>query len=197
MEIDRSISNAFQMPTPMKISGRSSSITAAFVSAIVPLVYPTDDEIKTALDILGMTPDNISCAYCGAQTTEWDHLRPLVANQKPTGFISEIRNLVPSCGKCNQSKGNKYWLNWIMSGARWSPRSRKIPDLEQRVERLKEYERWGNVKPIDLPSMVPPSEWEQHWANWRVVLDAMTNAQYHATKLKGFIEEKMGALTRH
>jgi hypothetical protein len=197
MEIDRSTRNAFQMPTPMKISGRSSSITAAFVSAIVPQVYPTDDEIKTALDILGMSPDNISCAYCGAQTTEWDHLRPLVANQKPTGFISEIRNLVPSCGKCNQSKGNKYWLNWIVSGAKLSPKSRKITNLEQRIERLKEYERWGDVKPIDLPSMIPPDEWEKHWANWRAVLDMMTNAQYHATILKGLIEEKIGPLTRH
>jgi len=197
MEIDHSIRNAFQMPTPMKISGRSSSITAAFVSAIVPQIYPTDDEIKTALDILGMSPDNVSCAYCGAQATEWDHFRPLVANQKPTGFISEIRNLVPSCGKCNQSKGNKYWLNWITSNAKRSPKSRKITNLEQRIERLKEYERWGNVKPIDLSSMIPLDEWEEHWANWRTVLDMMTNAQYHATTLKRLIEEKMGALARH
>ena len=197
MEIDHSIRNAFQMPTLMKISGRSSSITAAFVSAIVPQIYPTDNEIKTALDILRMSPDNVSCAYCGAQTTEWDHLRPLVANQKPTGFISEIRNLVPSCGKCNQSKGNKYWMDWIMSDAKWSPKSRKITNLKQRIARLKEYERWGNVKPIDLSSMIPLDEWEQHWANWRAVLDMMTNAQYHATTLKRVIKEKMGALTRH
>lgn len=197
MKIDHSIRNAFQMPTPMKISGRSSSITAAFVSAIVPQIYPTDDEIRTALDILGMSPDNVSCAYCGAQTTEWDHLRPLVANQRPTGFISEIRNLVPSCGKCNESKGNKYWLDWITSDAKQSPKSRKLPNLEQKIERLKEYERWGNVKPIDLPSMIPSNEWEQHWANWRAVLDTMTTAQYHATKLKGLIKEKIGPLTRH
>src|SRR4030042_5456673 len=110
-----SIRDAFQMPTPMTISGRSSSITAAFVSAIIPQIEPTDEEVKTALDILQMSPDNVSCAYCGAQATEWDHLRPLVANQKPTGFISEIRNLVPSCGKWNQSKGNKYWMDWSES----------------------------------------------------------------------------------
>jgi len=197
MESDHSIRKAFQMPTPMKISGRSSSITAAFVSAIVPQIYPTDDEIRTALDILGMSPDNVSCAYCGAQTTEWDHLRPLVENKRPTGFISEIRNLVPSCGKCNQSKGNTYWLDWITSDAKQSPKSRRIPNLEQRIGRLKEYEKWGEVKPIDLSSMIPPDEWEKHWANWRAVLDMMTNAQYHATILKGLIEEKTGPLTRH
>ena len=197
MGISYSTRKAFQMPTELKISGRSSSITAAFVSAILPQIYPTDDEIETALDILGMNPSNVKCAYCGAQTTEWDHLRPLVANQKPTGFISEIRNLVPCCGKCNQSKGNKYWLDWVMSDAKWSPKSRRTPNLERRIERLKEYERWGNVKPIDLRSMISADEWEQHWANWRAVLDIMTNAQCHATKLKKLVEEKIGTFTRH
>lgn len=192
-----SIRDAFQMPTPMTISRRSSSITAAFVSAIVPQIEPTDDEVKAALDILQMSPDNVSCAYCGAQAVEWDHLRPLVANQKPTGFISEIRNLVPSCGKCNQSKGNKYWMDWITSDAKLSPKSRQVTDLQQRIARLEEYERWGNVTAIDLRSMVPPDAWEQHWANWRAVLKMMTDAQCHATTLKGMIEEKTRDLTRH
>ena len=191
-----SIRDAFQMPTPMTISGRSSSITAAFVSAIVPQIEPTDDEVKTALDILQMSPDNVSCAYCGAQAAEWDHLRPLVAKQKPTGFISEIRNLVPSCGKCNQSKGNKYWMDWITSDAKLSPKSRQVTDLQQRIARLEEYERWGNVTAIDLRSIVPPDAWEQHWANWRAVLKMMNNAQNHAATWKGKIEEKTRDLTK-
>jgi len=197
MEIDRSIRNAFRMPTPITISGRSSTITAAFVSAIIPQIYPTDDEIKIALDILGMSPNNVRCAYCGAQTTEWDHLRPLVEKQRPTGFISEIRNLVPSCGKCNQSKRNKYWLDWITGDAKLSPKSRRTPNLEQRIASLKEYEKWGKVMPIDLVSMIPPDEWGQHWTNWQAVLDMMTNAQHHATTLRRLIEEKIRASGRH
>jgi hypothetical protein len=191
-----SIRDAFRMPTPMKISGQSSTITAAFVSAIVPQIEPTDDEIETALDILQMSPDKVSCAYCGAQTTEWDHVRPLVENQQPTGFISEIRNLVPSCGKCNQSKGNKYWKAWVTSNAKLSPKRQQVNDLQQRIARLEEYERWGNVTAIDLRSMVPPDTWEQHWANWKALLEMMTHAQYHATILKGMIEEKTRAQTR-
>jgi len=191
-----SFRDAFQMLTPMKNSGRSSSITAAFVSAIIPRIEPTDDEIKTALDILQMSPDNVGCAYCGTQATEWDHLRPLVANQKPTGFISEIRNLVPCCGKCNQSKGNKHWMDWITSGAKLSPKSRQVTDLQQRIAGLREYERWGNVTAIDLRSIVPLDAWERHWANWRAVLKMMTDAQYHATTLKGLIEEKTGYIAR-
>lgn len=36
---------AFQMPSVMKISGRSSSLEGAFISAIVPRIEPTDQEI--------------------------------------------------------------------------------------------------------------------------------------------------------
>ena len=94
----------FRMPTPMKITGRPSSITNAFINSIIPVISPTtDEEVKNALDILDMTPELFQCAYCGGTASEWDHLRPLVKDKKPTGFISEIHNLVPSCGKCNQS----------------------------------------------------------------------------------------------
>lgn len=98
--------DVFRMPTPMKISGRSSSITNAFVNSIIPIIMPTSAQVEQALHILGMGYNSIRCAYCGDPQTEWDHLRPLVVDKQPTGYISEIHNLVPACGKCNQSKGN-------------------------------------------------------------------------------------------
>src|SRR5205814_8291171 len=101
------------MPTVMKITGRSSSITNAFVGAIIPAVLPSEAEIREALAVRNMSPESVSCAYCGGRYTEWDHLRPLVIQRKPTGFISEIANLVPSYGTCNQSKGKREWREWI------------------------------------------------------------------------------------
>ena len=196
MKRNNSIRSAFQMPTPMRISGRSSSITAAFVSSIIPRIEPTEDEIKTALTILDMSPNDIRCAYCGADATEWDHLRPLVKNQTPTGFITEIRNLVPSCGKCNQSKGNKAWRDWITSDANLSPKRRKILDLQERIERLKAYESWGNVEPLNLYEIVDRALWEDHWVNWRNLLEVMAQAQLHAAKLREAIEERTRTLLR-
>ena len=76
----------------MKITGRSSSITNAFINSIIPVIKPSEEDIKEALNVLGMDKENFRCAYCGDGVTEWDHLRPLVINQKPTGFISEIQN---------------------------------------------------------------------------------------------------------
>ena len=102
----------------MTVTGRSSSLTNAFINGIIPVIQPTEAEELEALRILGIDPVDIRCAYCGDKSTEWDHLRPIITNQEPTGYITEIANLVPSCGKCNQSKGKSSWRAWITSTAR-------------------------------------------------------------------------------
>lgn len=179
----------FKMPTPMKITGRSSSITNAFINSIIPVVLPTNEQVKEALDILGMDCDKFECSYCGSAASEWDHLRPLVLAKKPTGYISEIHNLVPACGKCNQSKGNKPWASWIVSDAKLSPRSRKITDLDQRIERLSVYEKWQEPTVIDFETIVGKDKWNQHWANWEAVQNTMRNAQILATDINQLVSK--------
>jgi hypothetical protein len=163
----------FRMPTPVKITGRSSSITNSFVNAIIPVVQPTAAAVEEALKVLGMTSDTYCCAFCGDTATEWDHLRPLVKHKKPTGYISEIHNLVPACGKCNQSKGNKEWEAWMMSSAKLSPRTRGIADLEQRIDKLQAYELWGSPTKLDFEQIVGTEVWAEHWDNWRAILQLM------------------------
>lgn len=136
------------MPKKVGITGRKSTITNAFVSAIIPSKEPTDEELIKCLEILELDKNDLRCVYCNEKYSEWDHLRPIVKNKKPTGYISNIYNLVPSCGKCNQSKGNKDWRNWMRSNAPQSPKRKKVKDLDKRFERLEKYERWGNVKPL-------------------------------------------------
>jgi hypothetical protein len=80
----------FSMPRPMKITGRSSSITNAFANAIIPAIQPTTAEVEQAFTILGMSPDDLRCSFCGDPSTEWDHLRPLVKDKRPTGYISVV-----------------------------------------------------------------------------------------------------------
>ena len=180
----------FRMPTPMKITGRSSSITNAFINSIIPVILPTNEQVREALEILEMDYDSFHCSYCGATASEWDHLRPLVIDKMPTGYVSEIHNLVPSCGKCNQSKGNKYWEKWIVSDARLSPKSRNIKDLEHRIERLKRYENWGEPTKIDFEAIVGKEKWNQHWANWEKVQSEMKKAQIFASEIKEKIAEE-------
>jgi hypothetical protein len=172
------------MPTAMTITGRTSSITNAFVNAIVPAVPPTEGEVMEALKLLGLDPVDLRCAYCGDRASEWDHLMPLVRDKKPTGYITEIANLVPSCGKCNQSKGAAPWREWITGPAALSPATRKDPGLEARIAKLEEFERWRAKTRIDFSTAVPPELWNAHWANHDRLLAAMKEYQIHAIKVR-------------
>ena len=64
----------FRMPTPMKITGRSSSIANAFINSNIPVVPPSADDVKQAMEILGMTFETFQCAYCGDKASAWDHI---------------------------------------------------------------------------------------------------------------------------
>lgn len=178
----------FAMPKPVRITGRSSSITNSFVNGVIPVVMPTEPQVREALEILGML-DHVSCIYCGDTSTEWDHLRPLVEKQRPTGYISEIHNLVPACGKCNQSKGNKNWLTWMRSTARLSPSARGVVDIEERIARLQEYENRGVPTRIDFEAAVGAELWERHWAHHNRLLELMRVADQDAQEIRMRVRE--------
>jgi HNH endonuclease len=173
----------FRMPNPVAITGRTPSITNSFINAIIPVVNPTSDEVKAALEILGMT-EHVDCAYCGDQYTEWDHLRPLVAKKRPTGYISEIHNLVPACGKCNQSKGNKYWRDWMFGPAPLSPFTRGIADAQDRASRLTAYEAWIPPTRLNFEELVGRDVWAAHWKNHERIADLMQEAQVTAAQIR-------------
>ncbi|MDD2914330.1 MAG: HNH endonuclease signature motif containing protein [Gallionella sp.] len=177
----------FRMPTPMKVTGRSSSITNAFINSIIPVVPPNAEEVRQALSILGMTPETFQCAYCGSVASEWDHLRPLVKDKKPTGYISEIHNLVPSCGKCNQSKGNKEWKTWMLSNAELSPTARGIKNIPERVKRLEAYESSKAPTKMDFAAIVGEDVWAQHQHNLGRVQALMRESQELAAKINAEI----------
>ncbi|WP_313480258.1 HNH endonuclease [Microbacterium sp.] len=166
----------FAMPNAVRITGRSSSITNSFVNGIVPIIKPSDAEIDEALEVLGMSQE-VVCAYCGDGATEWDHLRPLVQQQRPTGYIHEIHNLVPACGKCNQSKGNKQWREWMFGPARLSPKTRGVPDIETRAAVIQRYESWTRPTKLDFAGIVGEELWAKHWENHRALLQQMRAAE--------------------
>lgn len=174
----------FRMPTAVRITGRTSTITNSFVNGVIPLFPPNPDEIKEALAVLGMTESSVRCSYCGDPHTEWDHLRPLVRKKRPTGYVSEIANLVPACGKCNQSKGGADWRTWMTGSARMSPATRGIPDLSSRLARLEDYERWKQPRQINFENAVGAALWELHWANHERLLELMRECEVTAKEIR-------------
>jgi hypothetical protein len=183
--------DVFKKPTKVTISGRISTIRNAFVSAIIPSIEPTDAELEKCFQILSLDQNDLRCAYCGKEYTEWDHLRPLVENKNPTGFVSEIRNLVPACGKCNQSKRNKHWRDWIRSDTKLSPKNQGVKDLDKRVERLGKYENWENVAHIDFENIVGNQLWAEYWHSFDKLTKEMGRCQDLADKIKVLIEKSL------
>ena len=189
----RILTSAFRMPSVQTMTSRKTSITNAFVCAIIPSIRPLPEDIEKALCILGMDPTDVRCAYCGDRATEWDHLRPLVMKRRPTGFVSEIANLVPACGKCNQSKGNKPWRDWMLSNAKLSPTGRGLPDIATRISRLEAYERWGTPTRVEFEVLVPNEDWGKYWTLCERVIEDMRHCQEFADAIRAQVVEHLGA----
>lgn len=169
---------------PPKLTRRRSTLTGLFFTSLTPYIEPTEAEVDEALEILGMQRGACVCAYCGDKKSEWDHFRAVVKDRTPTGYITEIANLVPACGKCNQSRGNKEWRSWMQSAARHSPATRGIPDLEARMKRLEAYESWGKPVRIDYRELVGEEKWGKHVAHLEQVLELLDQAEVHASDLR-------------
>lgn len=180
----------FRMPGGFTINGRATSIRNVFVASIIPVVRPKADEIRQVLEILGLDPGHLKCSYCGDAATEWDHLRQLVKDGKPTGYPSSIRNLVPSCGKCNQSKGKSDWKEWMLGAAPRSPSVRRVPDLQERIARLERFESWGNCVPLNIKALVPPELWDEYYAMQDEILQKMRDAQKLAVRIAHEIKSR-------
>jgi hypothetical protein len=177
------------MPSVQDMMSRKSSITNAFANAIIPLFEPTLEDIAEALKILDMDPSDVRCAFCGDPASEWDHLRPLVLKRRATGYLSEIANLVPACGKCNQSKGNKPWREWMLSNAPRSPSGRKIADLAHRMTRLERYEAWRTPRCLDVEQIIGTADWNAYWSLCDQVIDELRKAKAVADGIKERIRQ--------
>lgn len=176
---------------PLTITSRTSSVTNGFVQAIIPSVEPTPEETEEALAVLGMTRETIECVYCGSPATDWDHLHPLVRGKRPTGYINEIRNLVPSCGPCNQSKSGADWRRWIDGKARNSPRTKEVADLPSRIARLERFVAWAKVAPLSLRALAGEELWDTYWQRLAAIEQPMKEAQVQALLLQQAIRQSL------
>ncbi len=55
-----------------------------------------------------------------------------------------LGNVVPACSKCDDSKRDLPYDEWAKCSVPGSPHSRGVPDLEDRISRIREYvSRYG------------------------------------------------------
>ena len=103
------------------------------------------DEMREVLDFFGTAEPE--CVFCGSSAVRrWDHLVPV-----SQGGETVRGNMVPACGRCDDSKQHYSFEQWMTGDARWSPKSQGVNDIERRKDRIRAYvERFGyHVRPLE------------------------------------------------
>lgn len=150
-------------PEAQGLKHRATTVTNAFAHSVLPVGSATNAEFEEAMRVLGQDLGDLRCVYCGAATHGWDHLRPTIKNKMPTGYITEVANHVPACGRCNSSKAGSDWRTWMLGNAPGSPTTRGVPDVAARVARLEAFERWRKPTFIRFEDVVDMEQWAAYW----------------------------------
>jgi hypothetical protein len=85
------------------------------------------------LDFFGKNPPE--CVYCGSKTVKrWDHLVPV-----KDGGETVLRNIVMACQECDDSKDSMRFEEWMKSDNPLSPKKRNILDVDDRIQKIRNY----------------------------------------------------------
>jgi hypothetical protein len=131
---------------PSTIMGRKSTFANAFASALAPHDTYTAAAVAQAIRDLGQDPDaDLLCVYCGQPAATWDHVFNRVVKGDFSGHGHRIRNLVPCCRSCNESKGQKPWRDYL--------EVLDPPDKDARVARMQAFLSVPAAQPVGTEDM--------------------------------------------
>jgi hypothetical protein len=189
-------------PARMKINRLKLSLNRSFINTIVPEIRPTaaqEATWRTHLGIASPAVDYVACVYCGQQrATQLDHFRSLVGKSnpaergRPTGWVTDIFNLVPCCGTCNSSKAGQNWRVWMNGNAKNSPRQLLSADkLAKRMAALARFEEWSTplATRLDVLAIVGPDEWAAYEAEMAAVDVLLQTARLRSDRFHRHLQQ--------
>jgi hypothetical protein len=83
----------------------------------------------------------------------------------------------------------------MLGTAKNSPRTRGFPDVEERAEKLRKFEKWGSQTPVsedDLRVAVGAERWEMYWQRLEEITQLMASAEQEANSIRNVLEAKFG-----
>lgn len=161
------------------ISGRSSTISHAFASALSVADDYDLKRIDNALRILEQDPDGeLKCAYCDKPAETWDHIKAIVEKTVFTGNGHQINNLIPCCKDCNSSKGNKEWKDFL---------KRKGLYTQRRRSRIEKYINYNSVDLKDILDTKYADDLKKFYEIKSQVFDLFKKADEQAKKIRAKI----------
>lgn len=133
------------------------------------------------------------CAYCMGDGNGKDHVKPLVKNGMTTEYITDIRNLVPCCQKCNSSKGAKSFREWYKSPENVD-RLKKLglndKSIDDRYEILCAFES-KIPAPIDFESLIGKELWDEYKLRRIELLKALDENQAFCDRISQIVMNKL------
>ena len=164
-----------------KISGRSSTISHAFASALATVDVYDETTLIDSLKLLGQEIEEpLRCVYCMSPARSIDHLNGLVDNKRYTGHGHVIGNLVPSCERCNTSKGGKPWREFAKS----------IEMPKEQFDRIASYE-------TKAPPAVSEAELKLHYPDLMEAYERLRNLTQDLLRAADNIATEIQRLESH
>ena len=109
-------------------------------------------EMKIVLEYFSVNPPE--CVYCGSnEVGRWDHLIPI-----RKGGDTVVGNMVPSCSRCDDSKQHLEFESWMVSDAKYSPRSLGVVDVAERISQIKAYMAHFGYRPKTIEERLSEDE---------------------------------------
>lgn len=131
---------------PSAVIGRKSTFSNAFASALAPHDVYNEALVAEAMADLGQDIErDLVCVYCGKEAATWDHVFNRVIKGDFSGHGHRVRNLVPCCRTCNESKGKKSWRQYL--------EVLDPPDKDARMASMEKFLSTADALPLGTEAM--------------------------------------------
>ena len=181
----------FKLPAKSNLKSRISTINNAFANAVTPYIEPLPSEIESFFNELHL--EQGQCAYCLGKANTTDHVKPLVTDGLPTGYITEIKNLVPCCSACNSAKGSQDFRSWYKSKkniARLHTEGLTDDQIEERFIIVSRYID-KIPPPIDYKTILGDELWSEYLQRKEEMIKLLKEDQRFCDRLNAMIEDKL------
>jgi endonuclease I len=169
--------NEYKPPVAGSPSRAKSMVNAVFAKAIIPSVAPLKSELDALYSAFELDPNHLTCVYCGKDASEWDHLNAVIVEKELSGYFTEINNLVPSCGHCNQSKGNKSWETWF------DKKFENIDGSDTRKSKLIQFTKTNPAKKVNVTRIKEDTAYQEYEAVKVKINELLDHAATLLTKI--------------
>lgn len=180
----------FKMPARTTIKGRVTTIRNSAFNGILPVEKPDKEDIAFIEEKIGTDKSKSAflCGYCGKSiSSQKDHINPLIIDGKPSGYIHEISNLIPSCESCNSIKSNDT-LEQFFDNPKFTCKlsESELIDRKRIVEEYQEYfrKKYGKLVKLNFEQIVDSDLWEEYLNKTEEILELMRSTSDMYNKIK-------------